>query len=88
MVYELYTKVRIRAKCNTPSERQPKISDQCLDMIFKAVERLRSSIEQNMLPAKASHHRILSRMVTDSWPLGTDLGKRISELEDLYGTLE
>lgn len=64
------------------------ISNQCLEAMFRAVEALRKSIEKGTLPRRESRHRALSRMVMDSWPLGTELGKMISELEDLYNALE
>lgn len=70
------------------TSRSSGISNLCLDAMFRAVEGLRKSIKQSNLPLRESRGRTLSRMVIESWPLGTELGKKISELEDLYNALE
>lgn len=70
------------------TSRPSGISNQCLEAMSRAIENLRESIKQGKLPPKESRHQALSRMVIDSWPLGTELGKEISVLEDLYHALE
>ena len=69
-------------------EREGGISDSLLQQMQKVVLDLKAGFERNQMPQKHLRHRVMQRMLTDSWPWGTELGKKIVELEDLYVTLD
>ena len=66
------------------TQRQSGINDFNLQNMLKHLGNIRSNLRQGLLPPKNFRSRNLSRLVLDSWPLGTGLGKSISDFETYF----
>lgn len=65
-------------------ERAAQISSHKLEHILFLIEELKKKVLKGKLPPKEDRHAILTRVIIDTWPLGTKLGNEISELEEIY----
>lgn len=65
-------------------EREGSISDSLLLQMQKLVLDLKLNIDEDRIPEKEHRHKILQRIITDSWPWRTTLGKKVGELENLW----
>ncbi len=50
----------------------------------KNLEVMRYNLENDRIPQKDLRQQILSRTILDCWPLGSELGNKISEMEMHY----
>lgn len=79
---------RIRSElARDEKDRTPDVSDSELESMFNEITEMKENVEQDSLPPRERRLRGLGHMVIDQWPLGTDLGGAISELEQLYELL-
>ena len=67
--------------------RTPNVSDSELMFMHNEIAKMKGDVEQDSLPPRERRLRGLGHMVVDQWPLGSDLGNAISELEQLYELL-
>lgn len=87
MANEILEEISIQRSIDE-SLRPSKVGNGNLESMRQTIEKCVESVEVGSLPRKESRYRTMSRMVIDSWPLGAELGKRISELDDLYLALD
>jgi hypothetical protein len=69
-------------------ERGGSVSDELLSQMLRLVLELKVNIDEDNIPQKQLRHKTLQRIIVDSWPWGTELGKRVNELEELYLALD
>ena len=55
-----------------------------LETASELLKEMRELVEQDHLPPKAHRHPGLVWLINDHWPLGTELGNKIGELEAFY----
>lgn len=74
----------VRAK----STSNPKIRDDLLITMKKSLVKLRDELKAGHMPRPNTPERLLTRVIVDSWPFGTPLGKSIVELEQEFHSLQ
>lgn len=57
------------------------------ESVLRRLQSMRASVCQQTLPPRHQRYAHLSRMIMDSWPLGTKIGNAITELEAEYRKL-
>ncbi len=87
MLDAITSDIAIQLKTPEP-QRLSGINDFNLKTMLGLLKTLREVLSERKLPPKHTRHRTLSRMVVDSWPLGTEIGNRISEFESYYVSLD
>lgn len=70
-----------------PSERPSGVDSFDLETASELLKEMRQLVEQDNLPPKAHRHPGLGWLISDHWPLATELGNEIGELEDFYTQL-
>lgn len=65
-------------------KRTENISDSDLQSMLRLIKHRKMIVEANQLPAKEMRYRSLTRIIIDQWPLVSQLGDEISELEECY----
>jgi len=68
-------------------ERSTQISSSDLKVMLSHIKNLKERVLKDNLPPKEQRHARLTRIIIDTWPLGTVLGNEISELEEIYQNL-
>lgn len=68
-----------------PSRLAPSVEQ--LEYVHKALSNLKKNIEANRIPPRQKRYPELSRHITDCWPLGTEIGNQVSEIETLFRSM-
>lgn len=68
-------------------KRSSNITTKDLENMLKKIKEMKTSIGKRSASKNNKKYSSLRRLIIDQWPLGTTLGKEISELEDLYKNL-
>lgn len=56
--------------------------------VFKEnIERMLNEVTEDRLPPQESRYATLTRKIIDEWEWGSDLGSKISSIEELYQDL-
>jgi len=63
-----------------PNKREG-VSLELLESMLANIEKIVCSSE---LPRPVSQGKVLTRIIVDSWPMGNELGKDITDWESLY----
>ena len=79
---------RIRSELARDVEaRIPDVSDGELEFALNQITEMKEHVEHGYLPPRESRLRGLGHMIIDQWPIGTELGGAISEIERAYARL-
>jgi len=79
--YELRTS--LLTAIEIPSNREG-VSIELLKVMLASLEKILDRIDANDVCKDSSKNMLLTRIIVDSWPMGTRLGKDITEWEILY----
>lgn len=69
------------------TERPNNVDRFDLEVASKHIVEMRSNVETGTLAPKEQRFPVLARLVVDQWPLGSELGTELIELEKLYQLL-
>lgn len=69
-------------------ERDGSVSDELLLQMQRLISESKAIIDGDLIPQKHLRSKKLQRIVSDSWPWNTDIGKKVGELEELYLVLD
>lgn len=87
---KLVEKVLSGLKQELSCEKSARLSgedDSVLQSMIAKVELIKSNYNNNKLPPKGTRQLGLGRIVVDQWPLNSQLGGEICELERTYKNL-
>lgn len=79
---------RISEELTIPMEDRPSGVDSAdLEFASEYVQAMKKAVAEGPLPTKTLRHPELSHMVIDHWAWPTELGTKLTELEDWYRKL-
>ena len=64
--------------------RNEEIAASDIEAAIAEITKMKTEVEHGPITKKSMRYPHLTRMIVDQWPLGSELGNAISELEQFY----
>lgn len=65
-------------------EKHITVADRLRERMKNSLSNIEKQLRSDVVPLENSGGGTLTRQIVDSWPLGDELGKKITEFEDRY----